>query len=71
MKQLKVRKQIIDKIVDETLNNIRKPKRKLVEGVQYDSSSNSFTFDFTQDSERDIIKLTNIYIISKLDFILK
>ena len=59
MKQLKVRKQIIDKIVDETLNNIRKPKRKLVEGVQYDSSSNSFTFDFTQDSERDIIKLTN------------
>ena len=38
MKQPKVRKQIIDKIVDETLNNIRKPKRKLVEGVQYDSS---------------------------------
>lgn len=59
MKQFKERKQIIDRIVNETLNNIRKPKSKLVEGVQYDSRSNSFTFDFTQDSERDIIKLTN------------
>ena len=45
MKQFKERKQIIDRIVNETLNNIRKPKSKLVEGVQYDSRSNSFTFD--------------------------
>jgi len=52
-------KQIIDRIVNETLNSIRKPNGKLVEGVQYDSRSNSFTFDFTQDSEHDIIKLTN------------
>lgn len=60
MKQNKVLKNVIDRIVNESLNGLsNKNTNILVEGVRYDDNNDTFIFDFTQDNEHDIVKLTN------------
>ena len=59
MGQFKKKSNVVDRIVNEVINDIVKHKIILAEGVTYDPNSNSFTFDFSQDSEHDIVKLTN------------
>ena len=58
-------KRNIEEIIDTTINSIIKEytQRKgiiLPEGVNYNESADSFTFNFQQDNERDIIKLTKV-----------
>lgn len=59
MKQDKVFKNIINRIVNKSLDNLSNKNNILVEGVHYDNVNDCFVFDFTQDNEHDIVKLTN------------
>ena len=50
---------IIHEEIQKVLGNNGSKNKQLAEGVQYNESENSFTFDFSHDSDHDIIKLTN------------
>lgn len=52
-------KNIIQEEIKKVLSNKTSSKQKLVEGVQYNETEDSFIFDFAHDSDHDIIKLTN------------
>lgn len=58
-KLIKISENELHSIINKTIDEIIHYDNQIVEGVQYNKENNSFTFDFLNDTEHDIIKLVN------------